>query len=105
MRRDSMNDNHSALATFYKGWEVYQEQLTKAIAPLTPDQLALQAAPHLRSIGVLAAHIIAARVWWIHNLLGAGSVDIAPMLSWDDDDAPPRTADELVNGLEATWHM
>jgi uncharacterized damage-inducible protein DinB len=100
-----MNDNQSALATFYKGWEVYQEQLTKAITPLTPDQLALQASPHLRSIGVLAAHIIAARVWWFHNLLGEGSVDIAPMLSWDDDDAPPRSASELVNGLEATWHM
>ena len=100
-----MNDNYSTVAAFYKGWEVYQEQLTKAIAPLTPDKLALQAAPHLRSIGVLAAHIIAARVWWFHNCMGEGSEDIAPMLGWDDDDAPPRTAAELVSGLDATWHM
>jgi uncharacterized damage-inducible protein DinB len=100
-----MIENHTTLASFYKGWEVYQEELTKAIAPLSPDQLALQAAPQLRSIGMIAAHIIAARVWWFHNLMGEGSVDIAPMLGWDDDDAPPRTAAELVSGLEATWHM
>ena len=73
-----MNENHSTLAAFYKGWEVYQEQLTKAIAPLSPDQLALQAAPHLRSIGAIAAHIISARVWWFHNIMGEGSVELAP---------------------------
>jgi uncharacterized damage-inducible protein DinB len=100
-----MNDNYFTLAAFYKGWEVYQEQLTKAIAPLSPNQLPLQAAPHLRSIGLLAAHIISARIWWFHNLLGEVGVGIAPMVSWDDDDAPQRTAVELVNGLDATWHM
>ena len=100
-----MTENHTTLATFYKGWEVYQEELTKAITPLSPDQLALLAAPHLRSIGVLAAHIISARVWWFHNIMGEGNADIALMVSWDDDDAPARTASELVRGLEATWHM
>lgn len=96
---------HTTLAAFYKGWDIYQKLLIEAIAPLSPNQLALQAAPHLRSIGLIVAHIISARVWWFHNLLGEGSVVIAPMLSWDDDDAPLRTAAELVNGLEATWHM
>jgi uncharacterized damage-inducible protein DinB len=100
-----MTENHTTLATFYKGWEVYQEELTKAIAPLSPDQLALLAAPHLRSIGVLAAHIISARVWWFQNIMGEGNADLAPMVSWDDDDAPARTASELVPGLEATWNM
>jgi uncharacterized damage-inducible protein DinB len=100
-----MAKNQTTLAAFYKGWGNYQELLTQAITTLTPDQLALEAAPQLRSIGVIAAHIIAARVWWFHNLMGEGSVVIAPMLSWDDDDAPPRSAPELVSGLEATWHM
>jgi uncharacterized damage-inducible protein DinB len=100
-----MNEKQTTLDIFYQGWEVYQEQLTKAIAPLSPDQLALQAAPHLRSIGVLAAHIISARVWWFHNILGEGNADLAPMVDWDEDDAPSRTASELVSGLEATWHM
>jgi uncharacterized damage-inducible protein DinB len=100
-----MTENHTTLAAFYKGWDDYQEHLIKAIAPLSPDQLALQVAPQLRSIGEIAAHIISARVWWFHNIMGEGSADIASMVSWDDDGAPSRTATELVSGLESTWLM
>ena len=59
-----MTENHTSLANFYKGWDNYQELLSKAIEPLSPDQLALRAAPSLRSIDELASHIIAARAWW-----------------------------------------
>jgi uncharacterized damage-inducible protein DinB len=100
-----MTDNHTTLAAFYKGWDDYQEHLIKAIAPLSPDQLALQVAPQLRSIGEIAAHIISARVWWFHNIMGEGSANLASMVSWDDDGAPSRTATELVSGLESTWLM
>jgi uncharacterized damage-inducible protein DinB len=100
-----MQEKYTTLKAFYSGWDVYQELLTKAITSLSLDQLALQAAPQLRSIDVLAAHIISARVWWFHNVMGEGNADLAPMVSWDDDDAPARTASELVRGLEATWHM
>ncbi|HEY6408023.1 MAG TPA: hypothetical protein VIY29_11195, partial [Ktedonobacteraceae bacterium] len=55
-----------SLAPFYQGCETYQGYLTNAIAPLTSEQLALCAASHLRSIGLLVAHIIAARVIWFH---------------------------------------
>lgn len=85
-----MTEERSALETFYESWGVYQELLTTVIAPLSPDQLALRAAPHLRSIGVIAAHIIAARVWWFHHVLGEGSADLAPLVRWDDDGAPAR---------------
>lgn len=97
--------DETPLITFYTGWERYQEHLVKAIAPCTPDELALRAAPHLRSIGVLAAHIIATRVWWFHFVLGEGDSDLAPLVKWDDDDMPPRTAGELVYGLESTWRV
>jgi uncharacterized damage-inducible protein DinB len=100
-----MTENHTTLAAFYKGWDDYQVLLIKAIAPLSPDQLALQVAPQLRSIGEIAAHIISARVWWFHNIMGEGSVDIASMVSWDDDGAPSRAATELVSGLASTWLM
>ena len=100
-----MTETHTTLAAFYKGWDDYQVLLIKAIAPLSPDQLALQVAPQLRSIGEIAAHIISARVWWFHNIMGEGSADIASMVSWDDDGAPSRTATELVSGLESTWLM
>ncbi|MGB8347951.1 MAG: hypothetical protein WCD86_23930, partial [Ktedonobacteraceae bacterium] len=46
---------------FYQGWDVYQEHLVKAIEPLTAEQLALKISPNLRSIGLLAKHIVRAR--------------------------------------------
>ncbi len=100
-----MPENHTTLSTYYKGWDNYQDLMSKAIAPLSAEQLTLRAAPHLRSIGVIIAHIISARVWWFHNIMGEGSSDLAPMVDWDDDGAPTRGATELVGGLEATWQM
>ncbi len=95
----------SILDTFYKGWEDYQALLIKAIAPLSPDQLALSVAPNERSIGVIAAHMIGARTRWFLNAIGEGSQNLAPMASWGSTAAPAHTAAELVNGLEATWQM
>jgi hypothetical protein len=37
-----------SLAQCYRGWDLYQQQLVTAIAPLSPDQLTLRAAPQLR---------------------------------------------------------
>ena len=41
------------VATLNEGWENYQRQLIQAIAPLSEEQLALGAAPHLNPIWVL----------------------------------------------------
>ncbi len=100
-----MPENHTTLSNFYKGWDNYQDLLTKAITLLSAEQLALRAAPHLRSIGFITAHIISARVWWFHNIMGEGHSDLAPMVDWDEDDAPARSAAELVDGLETSWQM
>ena len=56
-------------------------------------------------MGELAAHIIAARVSWYQGVMEVGGADLTPMLSRDDDGAPPRTAAELAAGLEATWQL
>ena len=96
-----MLEQSSVLGTLYQGWENYQRQLTQAIAPLSEAQLALGAAPHLLPIGVLAAHIIAGRVYWIDGMLGEGNPGIAPLVHWDDPGQPARSAAELVGGLEA----
>lgn len=100
-----MTESDILWETFYKGWEDHQRRLIHAIAPLSSEQLALRAAPHLRSVGVIAAHIIASRVAQFHRILGEGSADIAPLVRWDDDDQPMRTAAELVSGLELTWQL
>src|SRR6266511_3577977 len=37
--------------------------------------------------------------------MGEGDATIAAFDPWDMEDAPSRTAAELVTGLEATWQM
>ena len=100
-----MAENDTSLATLYKGWDVYQEQLVKAITPLAAEQLALRAAPQLRSVGMIAAHVVGARVRWFHRLMGEGSVDIHLLGTWDRPEAPIRSAAELVEGFEESWQL
>ena len=100
-----MTDKQTTLAPFYKGWDVYQGQLVKAISPLTTEQLTLRAGPHLRSVGMIAAHIVGARVRWFHRLMGEGSTDIDFLGAWDRPEAPVRSAAELVKGLEESLQL
>jgi uncharacterized damage-inducible protein DinB len=100
-----MAEQQTNLLTFYKGWDTYQGYLLESIAPLSPDQLALRAAPHLRTIGENVAHIIGARARWFHMLMGQGDEEITPLYAWDASNAPLRTSDELLKGLEKTWQM
>ena len=100
-----MSENSLSLAPFYKGWDVYQQLLITAIAPLSPEQLALRPASHMWSAGFIATHIIATRVWWFHTWMGAGNTELEPLESWDEEGAPARSASDLVAGLESTWNM
>lgn len=86
-----------------EGWKIYQNHLVAAIAPLTTDQLAFEISPDLRSIMMVAAHIVSARVWWFRFVMQEGSEEMEPMASWDDEGEPFRSAAELVAGLETTW--
>jgi uncharacterized damage-inducible protein DinB len=98
-----MSEANVTLAMMSEGWHTYQNRLCEALAPLSLDQLALCAAPDLRSIDELACHIIAVRADWFHEVLGEGGEDFGAFSQWDLPDSPPRQASELVSGLEATW--
>jgi uncharacterized damage-inducible protein DinB len=100
-----MRQDELTLTPFYQGWDTYQAVLVQALAPLSEEQLALRAAPPLRPVWLLAAHIIGSRVSSFQDSMGEGDPALAPLESWDADGAPPRTAAELVQGLEATWQM
>ena len=99
-----MTEQQINLLSFYKGWDTYQVLLIQALTPLSSEELALRVAPHLRSVGENVAHIISGRV---SNFLvmGEAGAEMAPLETWDERGAPPRSAAELVNGLESTWHM
>src|SRR5579863_8057857 len=103
--KETMTQNTTSLAPFYKGWNDYQKLVTTALAPLSPAQLALRGGPNLRSIGEIATHIIGARVRWFHGLMERGGPEIEPLGKWDRAGQPIRTAAELVSGLEASGQM
>ena len=100
-----MAEENATLATFYENWQLYQTHLQDAIAPLTADQLTLRAAPHVRSLGQIAAHIIAARVYWFIEFLGETDADALPLMDWDERDAPDHSAADLVRGLDVSWKL
>ena len=67
-----MITHSTTLRTIFDGWETNQKNLIQAIAPLSSDQLALHAAPELRTIGGIAQHVIGARTRWFHDALHEG---------------------------------
>ena len=98
-----MTEGQISLLPFYKGWDTYQELLIKAIEPLSLEQLSLRPAPHLRSIGENAAHIVGTRVGWFHFVLNDGGDDLVAR-NWAHPNQPPSTP-ELISGLELTWQV
>jgi uncharacterized damage-inducible protein DinB len=100
-----MTSSDPTLAAFTTEWERYQNLLSQALAPLTADQLALRAAPHLRSIGELATHIAATRAGWFRRAINEGGPEFDEIRAWQEPGMPPRTSAELVDGLRRTWDL
>ncbi len=103
-----MSDDATAVVMmFAREWQAYQHALSAALAPLTPEQLALRPAPDLRSIGEVACHMIGSRAGWFSWVLDAGGEDFKAYEQWHKPKpgTPPKTASELVAGLAATWQV
>jgi len=96
-----MAELSGVLATVYQGWQDHSRHLAQAIAPLSAQQLELRAAPHLRSIGELAEHIIGGRFHWMQGMLGQTSDEIAAFVT-EIDAVQTMSADQLVRGLNLT---
>ncbi|HLG63963.1 MAG TPA: DinB family protein [Ktedonosporobacter sp.] len=105
-----MAEDSFTLTTFYTSWKAYQEHIKGALAPLTAAQLKLRAAPHLRSIGENALHIIGCRVHWFTDFLGEdGGEEMKMYAEWNEAGlemgGPIPTAAELAQGLDRTWQF
>ena len=105
-----MAENNFTLTTFYTSWKEYQDHIKGALAPLTAEQLELRAAPHLRSIGENALHIIACRAYWFTDFLGEdGGEEMKVYAGWNEValalGAPIPPAAEMVQGLDYTWQF
>ena len=100
-----MAEDNFTLTTFYESWKTYQQHMRETLAPLTAEQLALRAAPNLRSIGENAAHVVGCRAGWFTFVLGEEDEEVKSIANWDDKGAPARTAAELVQALDHTWEF
>jgi uncharacterized damage-inducible protein DinB len=104
-----MPNDALALADVYVGWKADQRRLVSLIGSLPQEQLALRAAPHLRTVSALASHIVASRARMTHWILREGDGVLDALAYWDgaDQPAPPviRLAAELADGLETTWRV
>lgn len=86
-------------------WQAYQDALVQAVAPLRAEQMQRRPVAGQRTPGEVAEHIVFGRAFWLTQVLGEEAVGMGPLLSWDDPDDPPRTAAEVVQGLEITWRL
>lgn len=95
------------LTSVYQGWDRFQRDLLKAVAPLSSEQLALPVAATHWPIGMLVQHILNDRIWWFTLWMGEGSPEVSAYMHWEEEEAgrSVHTTAELVAGLEATWDM
>ncbi|GAC1633122.1 MAG: hypothetical protein NVS4B11_34260 [Ktedonobacteraceae bacterium] len=105
-----MSEGNFTLTTFYTFWKEYQDHLKGALVPLTAAQLEVRAAPHLRSIGETALHIIGCRAFWFTDFLGEDyGEEMKVYVGWNKValslGAPIPTVAELVQGLDHTWQF
>ena len=97
-----------SVAPFYDGWQFANDRLIERIGALSPEQLALRAAPDLWPIWAITAHTAGARVYWLCHILKEPGAERTPFtdptgMGWEDDLTHPRQARELVSALELTW--
>jgi uncharacterized damage-inducible protein DinB len=110
------------LMTFTASWKAYQDHLAAGVARLSAEQLALRAAPGLRSVGENALHIAGCRMFWFTEALGEdGGEELQPYVRWNGValeapytsqyeyaqalGAPVPTGAKLAEGLSRTWRF
>lgn len=96
-----MIQENLSLSLTIEHWQGYQDLLKRAIAPLTDDQLALRLGTQ-RSAGEIAAHIIAVRAWYLHEVMGEGGAEMEAFGGWE---AAPPASIALLSGIDQTWTL
>lgn len=93
------------IETIYEGWRWYQGTLIEALMRLDEQQLDLRAAQDQRSVRELATHIVRVRAIWTRSMNQEGGEVMRAYARWENDDAPARTKQELIKGIEHTWDI
>jgi uncharacterized damage-inducible protein DinB len=94
-----------AEARVFDSWLDYQNALVRAITPLSEGELQHRPLAGRRSAGEIAEHIVFGRALHLHRILGAQAGHLTPYHSWERPAASPRSAAEVVEGLQVTWKV
>jgi hypothetical protein len=89
----------------FDSWLNYQQALVRRVATLSPDQLQRRLLPARRTPGEIVEHIVFGRSLHLTRILGDRATSLADLLRWESPADTPRTAAELVHGLERTWRV
>jgi uncharacterized damage-inducible protein DinB len=106
-----MGEAGLSIRRFYAGWETYNGRIVEVVRGMSMEQLQIRPAPDRWPIWATVAHTAGVRVFWLCGVLGEPGAESTPFpdplnsVPWEDDEASPRRADELVLALEATWHV
>jgi uncharacterized damage-inducible protein DinB len=96
----------ASLMALLDGWDGYQLSLVRAVAPLTPAQLAFRPAPHLRTAGQIGAHVVVGRLAWFAQIEAPGALALAQEgAALGSEDAIACDAALLAHWLEASWRV
>ncbi|UCE00487.1 MAG: DUF664 domain-containing protein [Chloroflexota bacterium] len=95
--------NRELIKSIFEGWQAYQKTLVDVNPSVEDEHLALRAAPSLRSVGEITAHIFGARKRSFYLLMEEGGDAFRNFGKWDRRGAKTRSSEELRVGIEATW--
>jgi len=101
---------NSTIAPFYEGWHLFNEDLIKALAPLSAEQLALPIGAPTWPIWASVSHLAGTRIFWLCHVFKEPGAETTPFndptgFGWEDDLTHPRSADELVGALKSSWRI
>lgn len=107
-RRPTVRSVDQMVAPFYSGWRQMNDRLIETVGSLSAEELASSPAPGTWPIWAIAAHLAAARVYWLCAVLEERGAAGTPFTDpsgegWEDDLSHPRHADELTHALGSSW--
>jgi len=100
-----------SVASLYPDWPQHAARIRDGVAGLTAADLAMRAGPDNDPMWMLAAHVAGTRVYWLCGVFGEPGADRTPWRvpltdpGWEDDPSHPRSAEELVGVLDASWSI
>jgi uncharacterized damage-inducible protein DinB len=99
-----------SIRPFYADWAGYNRRVVEALGRLAPEDLALVGGFYHWPIWAIAAHTVAARVFWLCNTAGEPGAETTPFsdpsgFGWEDDLSVVRSRNEIVDAYDSTWRI